>query len=184
MDPAKENEEQKQPESRTSKGRQVKCVPIPKLANFHPAMPESVEWSNERRNELFKSVFQYWVQLNKLLKTLCGNSPLAILRVKRVNNFASNNNLHFIFNEVLEEAILNSHFLHETSWSILHRTSFELSRKLVIPNNANERASPERRQFIICVGTSPIIDLTCQEFSPFLRNMILFSRLTGLIISR
>ncbi|VDO44389.1 unnamed protein product [Haemonchus placei] len=32
-------------------------IPIPKLVNFHPAMPEMVEWNHETRNELFKSLF-------------------------------------------------------------------------------------------------------------------------------
>ncbi|VDL76835.1 unnamed protein product [Nippostrongylus brasiliensis] len=42
---------------RASKDRKIKYVPIPKLINFHPAMPELVEWSHESRNELFKSLF-------------------------------------------------------------------------------------------------------------------------------
>ncbi|VDM67186.1 unnamed protein product, partial [Strongylus vulgaris] len=35
----------------------TRYLPIPKLVNFHPAMPEMVEWSHESRNELFKSLF-------------------------------------------------------------------------------------------------------------------------------
>ncbi|KAK6022109.1 TRAUB domain protein, partial [Ostertagia ostertagi] len=35
----------------------TRYLPIPKLVNFHPAMPEMVEWSHETRNELFKSLF-------------------------------------------------------------------------------------------------------------------------------
>ncbi|KIH59488.1 TRAUB domain protein [Ancylostoma duodenale] len=42
---------------RASKDRKIKYLPIPKLVNFHPAMPEMVEWSHESRNELFKSLF-------------------------------------------------------------------------------------------------------------------------------
>lgn len=42
---------------RVSKDRKIKYLPIAKLVNFHPAMPEMVEWSNESRNELFKSIF-------------------------------------------------------------------------------------------------------------------------------
>ncbi|KAJ1358670.1 hypothetical protein KIN20_017154 [Parelaphostrongylus tenuis] len=42
---------------RASKDRKIKYLPIAKLVNFHPAMPELVEWSNESRNELFKSIF-------------------------------------------------------------------------------------------------------------------------------
>ena len=46
-------------ELRATKGRKIRYVPIPKLANFFPAQPESTPWSHERRNELFKSVFKY-----------------------------------------------------------------------------------------------------------------------------
>ncbi|CAJ0592831.1 unnamed protein product [Cylicocyclus nassatus] len=42
---------------RASKDRKIKYLPIPKLVNFHPAMPEMVQWSHESRNELFKSLF-------------------------------------------------------------------------------------------------------------------------------
>ncbi|KAK6052823.1 hypothetical protein COOONC_09672 [Cooperia oncophora] len=45
----------KEIDNRASKDRKTKCVPILKLVNFHPAMPEMVEWRNhETRNELFK----------------------------------------------------------------------------------------------------------------------------------
>ncbi|KHJ91733.1 TRAUB domain protein [Oesophagostomum dentatum] len=42
---------------RASKDRKIKYLPIPKLVNFYPALPELVEWSHESRNELFKSLF-------------------------------------------------------------------------------------------------------------------------------
>uniref|UniRef100_A0A0K0DBB8 AATF-Che1 domain-containing protein n=1 Tax=Angiostrongylus cantonensis TaxID=6313 RepID=A0A0K0DBB8_ANGCA len=35
----------------------TRYLPIAKLVNFHPAMPEMVEWNSEARNELFKSIF-------------------------------------------------------------------------------------------------------------------------------
>ncbi|KAK5986230.1 TRAUB domain protein [Trichostrongylus colubriformis] len=47
----------KEIDNRASKERKIKYVPIPKLVNFHPAMPEMVEWNHETRNELFKSLF-------------------------------------------------------------------------------------------------------------------------------
>ncbi|CEF66707.1 Protein AATF [Strongyloides ratti] len=42
---------------KASKGRKCMLVTIPKLVNFFPAQPETVSWSNERRTELFKSLF-------------------------------------------------------------------------------------------------------------------------------
>uniref|UniRef100_A0A0K0G312 Protein AATF (inferred by orthology to a human protein) n=1 Tax=Strongyloides venezuelensis TaxID=75913 RepID=A0A0K0G312_STRVS len=42
---------------KASKGRKCMFVTIPKLVNYHPAQPETVTWSNERRTELFKSLF-------------------------------------------------------------------------------------------------------------------------------
>ncbi|KAK6015884.1 TRAUB domain protein, partial [Ostertagia ostertagi] len=42
----------KEIDNRASKDRKIK-----QLVNFHPAMPEMVEWSHETRNELFKSLF-------------------------------------------------------------------------------------------------------------------------------
>uniref|UniRef100_A0A7I4XXF1 Protein AATF n=1 Tax=Haemonchus contortus TaxID=6289 RepID=A0A7I4XXF1_HAECO len=47
----------KEIDHRASKDRKIKYIPIPKLVNFHPAMPEMVEWNHETRNELFKSLF-------------------------------------------------------------------------------------------------------------------------------
>ncbi|KAK0425596.1 hypothetical protein QR680_009278 [Steinernema hermaphroditum] len=44
-------------DTKASKGRKIRYVSIPKLVNFHPAMPESIPWSHEKRNELFKSLF-------------------------------------------------------------------------------------------------------------------------------
>ncbi|TKR93883.1 hypothetical protein L596_008257 [Steinernema carpocapsae] len=44
-------------DTKASKGRKTRFVTIPKLVNFHPAMPESIPWSHEKRNELFKSLF-------------------------------------------------------------------------------------------------------------------------------
>uniref|UniRef100_A0A0K0DT98 Protein AATF n=1 Tax=Strongyloides stercoralis TaxID=6248 RepID=A0A0K0DT98_STRER len=42
---------------KASKGRKCMLVTIPKLVNFYPAQPETVSWSNEKRTELFKSLF-------------------------------------------------------------------------------------------------------------------------------
>ncbi|KAK6046981.1 TRAUB domain protein [Cooperia oncophora] len=48
----------KEIDNRASKDRKSsRYLPIPKLVNFHPAMPEMVEWNHETRNELFKSLF-------------------------------------------------------------------------------------------------------------------------------
>ncbi|KAL7072899.1 hypothetical protein ACQ4LE_008193 [Meloidogyne hapla] len=44
-------------ERRVSKGRRIRYVEIEKLVNFFPAVPERISWSHERRNELFKSLF-------------------------------------------------------------------------------------------------------------------------------
>ncbi|CAD5205752.1 unnamed protein product [Bursaphelenchus okinawaensis] len=49
----------RQVEKHATKGRKIRYVPIPKLANFCPAEPEKIKWSHERRNELFKSIFRY-----------------------------------------------------------------------------------------------------------------------------
>ncbi|KAI6178766.1 TRAUB domain-containing protein [Aphelenchoides besseyi] len=55
-----QNKSKKRPvEKRITKDRKIRYVPIPKLSNFYPAAPETIAWTHERRNELFKSVFQY-----------------------------------------------------------------------------------------------------------------------------
>uniref|UniRef100_A0AC34R995 Protein AATF n=1 Tax=Panagrolaimus sp. JU765 TaxID=591449 RepID=A0AC34R995_9BILA len=41
-----------------NKERRIKFVTVPKLVNFYASRPENVEWSHERRNELFKSLFK------------------------------------------------------------------------------------------------------------------------------
>lgn len=41
----------------TAKERKIRYQVIPKLVNFHAAVPESVPWTHEMRNELFKSLF-------------------------------------------------------------------------------------------------------------------------------
>uniref|UniRef100_A0A914C252 Apoptosis-antagonizing transcription factor C-terminal domain-containing protein n=1 Tax=Acrobeloides nanus TaxID=290746 RepID=A0A914C252_9BILA len=45
-------------DTRASKGRKTRFITIPKLVNFHPAVPEAIKWTHERRNELFKSLFR------------------------------------------------------------------------------------------------------------------------------
>uniref|UniRef100_A0A0N4ZNF2 Protein AATF n=1 Tax=Parastrongyloides trichosuri TaxID=131310 RepID=A0A0N4ZNF2_PARTI len=42
---------------KASKGRKCTFVTIPKLVNFYPAEPELISWGNEKRTELFKSLF-------------------------------------------------------------------------------------------------------------------------------
>uniref|UniRef100_A0A7E4V432 Protein BFR2 n=1 Tax=Panagrellus redivivus TaxID=6233 RepID=A0A7E4V432_PANRE len=48
----------KQVDRSASKGKKVRYTTVPKLVNFFPARAEAVEWSHEKRNELFKSLFQ------------------------------------------------------------------------------------------------------------------------------
>lgn len=38
--------------------RKIKFITIPKLVNFCPSRPESVQWTHEKRNDLFKSLFR------------------------------------------------------------------------------------------------------------------------------
>uniref|UniRef100_A0A914Y4J4 Protein AATF n=1 Tax=Panagrolaimus superbus TaxID=310955 RepID=A0A914Y4J4_9BILA len=45
-------------DTKATKGRKIRYVTIPKMVNFFPACPESVEWAHEKRNELFKSLFK------------------------------------------------------------------------------------------------------------------------------
>uniref|UniRef100_A0AC34GXN2 Protein AATF n=1 Tax=Panagrolaimus sp. ES5 TaxID=591445 RepID=A0AC34GXN2_9BILA len=45
-------------DTKATKGRKIRYVTIPKMINFFPACPESIEWAHEKRNELFKSLFK------------------------------------------------------------------------------------------------------------------------------
>jgi protein AATF/BFR2 len=45
-------------DTKATKGRKIRYVTVPKMVNFFPACPETIEWPHEKRNELFKSLFK------------------------------------------------------------------------------------------------------------------------------
>lgn len=45
-------------DNKSTRERKIRYVTVPKMVNFFPACPESVEWGHEKRNELFKSLFK------------------------------------------------------------------------------------------------------------------------------
>ncbi|CAJ0930483.1 unnamed protein product, partial [Mesorhabditis belari] len=53
----REKRSKKKVDTKASKGRKIRYKAIPKLVNFFPAVPESVTWSHEKRNDLFNTLF-------------------------------------------------------------------------------------------------------------------------------
>ena len=54
----RQNRVKKVVDPRGNYDKRVKFITVPKLVNFYASRPECVEWSHEKRNELFKSLFQ------------------------------------------------------------------------------------------------------------------------------
>ncbi|KAE9550794.1 hypothetical protein FO519_005997 [Halicephalobus sp. NKZ332] len=53
----RQNRVKKVVDARGNYDKRIKFVTVPKLVNFYASRPECVEWSHEKRNELFKSLF-------------------------------------------------------------------------------------------------------------------------------